>query len=78
VRFSLRHESEPATVSTTVLRQTEGFLRCLVDLLQVDLPIIDRSMRSRTFDGQGVEVRLACKILNTTTLLGMPDSYRVA
>ena len=40
--------------------------------------IIGRSMRSRTLAGQGVEVQLASKILNTTTLLGMPDSYRVA
>jgi hypothetical protein len=40
--------------------------------------IIGRSMRSRTFAGQRVEVHLACKILNTMTRLGMPDSYRVA
>ena len=40
--------------------------------------IIGRSMRSRTLAGQGVEVQLASKILNTMTLLGMPDSYRVA
>jgi len=40
--------------------------------------IIGRSMRSRTFDGQQVEVQMASKILNTMTLLGMPDSYRVA
>ena len=40
--------------------------------------IIGRSMRSRTFDGQRVEAQLACKILNTMTRLGMPDSYRVA
>ncbi len=40
--------------------------------------IIGRSMRSRTFAGQRVEVQLASKILNTMTLLGMPDSYRVA
>ena len=40
--------------------------------------IIGRSMRSRSFDGQRVEVRLASKILNTMTQLGMPDSYRVA
>ncbi len=40
--------------------------------------IIGRSMRSRTFDGQRVEVQLASKILNTMTRLGMPDSYRVA
>ncbi len=39
--------------------------------------IIGRSMRSRTFDGQRVEVQLASKILNTMTRLGMPDSYRV-
>jgi hypothetical protein len=40
--------------------------------------IIGRNMRSRTFDGQRVEVKLASKILNTMTYLGMPDSYRVA
>ena len=40
--------------------------------------IIGRSMRSRTFDGQRVEVQLAGKILNGMTSLGMPDSYRVA
>ena len=40
--------------------------------------IIGRRMRSRTFDGQRVEVLLARKILNTMTLMGMPDSYRVA
>ncbi|MFC1791240.1 hypothetical protein ACFL0I_02085 [Gemmatimonadota bacterium] len=40
--------------------------------------IIGRRMRSRTFDGQRVEVQLASKVLNTMTLLGMPDSYRVS
>lgn len=40
--------------------------------------IIGRNMRSRTFDGQRVEVQLASKVLNTMTCLGMPDSYRVA
>ncbi|MFQ5743509.1 MAG: IS5 family transposase [Acidobacteriota bacterium] len=40
--------------------------------------IIGRSMRSRTFDGQRVEVQLASKVLNTMTCLGMPDSYKVA
>ena len=40
--------------------------------------IIGRSMRSRTFGGQRVEVQLASKILNTMNHLGMPDSYRVA
>jgi len=40
--------------------------------------IIGRSMRSLSFDGQQVEVRLASRILNTMTHLGMPDSYRVA
>ena len=40
--------------------------------------IIGGSMRSRTFAGQHVEVQMASKILNTMTLLGMPDSYRLA
>ena len=39
--------------------------------------IIDRGMSSRTLAGQQVEVRLACRVLNTMTRLGMPDSYRV-
>ena len=39
--------------------------------------IIGRRMRSRTFDGQRVEVQLASRILNRMTHLGMPDSYRV-
>jgi hypothetical protein len=33
-------------------------------------------MRSRSLDSQRVEVSPACKILNTMTSLGMPDSYR--
>jgi hypothetical protein len=39
--------------------------------------IIGRGMRSRTLVGQRVEVQLACRVLNTMTRLGMPDSYRV-
>ena len=39
--------------------------------------IIGPGMRSRTLEGQRVEVQLACRILNTMTRLGMPDSYRV-
>jgi hypothetical protein len=39
--------------------------------------IIGRGMRSRTLESQRVEMRIACKILNTMTSLGMPDSYRV-
>ena len=40
--------------------------------------IIGPSMRSRSSDGQCMEVQLASKILNTMTQLGMPDSYRLA
>jgi hypothetical protein len=40
--------------------------------------IIGRGLRSRTMAGQLVEVQLACRVLNTMTRLGMPDSYRVA
>ena len=39
--------------------------------------IIGRGMGSRTLEGQRVEVQLACRILNTTTRLGMPASYRL-
>ena len=39
--------------------------------------IIGRGMRSRTLEGQWVEAKLGCRILNTMTRLGMPDSYRV-
>jgi hypothetical protein len=40
--------------------------------------IIGRGMKSRTLEGQRVEVQLACRILNTMTSLGKPDSFRVA
>ena len=36
-----------------------------------------RCMRSRTLEGQRVEVRLACRVLNTMTHLGMPDNHRI-
>jgi hypothetical protein len=39
--------------------------------------IIGRGMRSCSLEGQRVDVQLACRILNTMTRLGMPDSYRV-
>ncbi|MFH1762835.1 MAG: IS5 family transposase [Gemmatimonadota bacterium] len=39
---------------------------------------IGRLMRSRSFAGQRVEIHLACRILDTMTSLGMPDSFRVA
>jgi len=39
--------------------------------------IIGGRMTSRTMAGQRVEMRIACRILNTMTRLGMPDSYRV-
>ena len=39
--------------------------------------IIGRCMSSRTPAGQHVEVQLACRVLNTMTGLGIPDSYRV-
>ena len=39
--------------------------------------ILGQRMRSRTLPSQRVEVRLACKILNTMTSLGMPDSFKV-
>ena len=39
--------------------------------------ILDQRMRSRSLDNQQFEVRLACKILNTMTSLGRPDSVKV-
>ena len=35
-------------------------------------------MKSRSLASQHVEMRIACRILNRMTRLGMPDSYRVA
>jgi transposase len=37
--------------------------------------IIGRRLRSRTMDSQRTESTIACRILNTMTKLGMPDSY---
>jgi hypothetical protein len=39
--------------------------------------IIGRTMRSRTLQGQRVEARVACRVLNTMGGLGMPESHRV-
>ena len=39
--------------------------------------LIGRTMRSRTLQGQRVEARVGCKILNTMAGLGMPESHRV-
>jgi hypothetical protein len=39
--------------------------------------ILGQRMRSRSLDRQRVEVGLACKILNTMTSLGRPDSVNV-
>ena len=40
--------------------------------------IIGRRLRSRTIASQRTEARFACRILNTMTHLGLPDSYCVA
>jgi len=58
------------------LWQTEGFLRCLAEMLEVDLPIPDHTTLSRRLKRLS-EAQLACRVLNTMTSLGMPDSYRV-
>jgi hypothetical protein len=39
--------------------------------------IIGPAMRSRTLQGQMVEARVGCKILNTMTAVGMPESHQV-
>lgn len=39
--------------------------------------ILGQRMRSRSFGSQGVEVKLACKILNRMTSFGMLDSVKV-
>jgi hypothetical protein len=39
--------------------------------------ILGQRMRSRSLGSQRIEVQLACKILNTMTRLGMPDSVKV-
>jgi hypothetical protein len=39
--------------------------------------IIGSTMRSRTLQGQRVEARVGCRILNTMAGLGMPESHRV-
>jgi hypothetical protein len=39
--------------------------------------ILGQRMRSRSLGSQRAEVSLACKILNTMTSLGRPDSVKV-
>jgi hypothetical protein len=40
--------------------------------------ILGQRMRSQSLGRQRAEVSLACKILNTMTRLGMPDTVKVA
>ncbi len=69
-------------------RQTEGFLRSLLGLLNLDNDVPDHTTISRrkaklakvsfiqdrpkTLESQRLEARIGCKILNTMTALGMP------
>ena len=39
--------------------------------------LIGRTMRSRTLQGQRVEVRVGGKILSSKTALGMPERHQV-
>ena len=39
--------------------------------------LIGRTMRSRTLQGQRLEARVGCRILNAMTALGMPESHQV-
>ena len=39
--------------------------------------IIGPAMQSRTLQGQRVEAKVGCRILNTMTTLGMPESHQV-
>ena len=39
--------------------------------------IIGRTMRSRTLQGQRVEPRVGCRVLNTMTALETPESHQV-
>lgn len=62
------------------LRQTEGFLTSLFQLLESTAPVpdhttISRRMRSRKLATQRLEARIGVKILNRMTSLGMPDGY---
>jgi len=38
--------------------------------------IVGGQMRARSWDGQKTEAWVGCRILNTMTALGMPDSYK--
>ena len=40
--------------------------------------LIGRSLRARTLSAQKVEARIACKVINCMTSLGMPVSRKVA
>ena len=39
--------------------------------------LIGPTMRSRTLQGQRVEARVGCRILNTMAALGMPESHQI-
>ena len=43
----------------------------------MSISIVGSAMRARGLAAQRVEARIGCKILNTMTALGMPDSEMV-
>ncbi len=61
-------------------RKSSGYMRrSLVEMaISRFKMIIGRRLRSRTMASQRTESKIACRILNTMTVLGMPDSYCAA
>ena len=58
---------QPAGVSKSLTRS--GF--------PMSISIVGSAMRARGLAAQRVEARIGCKILNTMTALGMPDSEMI-
>ena len=47
------------------------------DGFPMSISIVGSAMRARGLAAQRVEARIGCKILNTMTALGMPDSEMI-
>ena len=69
-----------SALTTRRWRNSSGYMRrSLVETaISRFKMIIGRRLRSRTMASQRTESKIACRILNTMTELGMPDSYCAA
>jgi hypothetical protein len=70
-------KARDAARGRALLKQVEQPLASAAAAMSRYKTIIGPVVRPRTLQGQRVEARIGCQILNRMTSLGMPESHRV-